>query len=107
MSARQQVLMLWLASPTLDAHVLGWAFHDGSAGAGPQPESDPPYPDGTAALVDGWRLLQMSALTPPFPGHEREVSFLKHEFVFERMVDVDAAPVTDSTPGRERSALEH
>jgi hypothetical protein len=87
MSARQQVLMMWLASSSLDSRVLGWSFFDGTAGAGPQPEDDPPYPTGVAALVDGWRLLHMSPLTPPVPGHERETSFLKHEFVFERMID--------------------
>jgi hypothetical protein len=88
-NTRQQVLMLWLASPSLDAHVLGWSFFDGTAGAGPQPEADPPYRTGVAALVDGWRLLQMSPLIPPVPGQERQTSFLKHEFVFERLVDTD------------------
>jgi hypothetical protein len=87
-SARQQVLFLWLASSSLDATVLGWAFHDGTAGAGPQPDGDPPYASGVAALVDGWRLLQVSPLVPAAPGHERETSFLKHEFVFERIVEV-------------------
>jgi hypothetical protein len=86
MSARQQVLMLWLASPSLDAHVLGWSFFDGTAGVGPQLTDDPPYRTGVAALVDGWRLLQMSPLIPPVPGQERQTSFLKHEFVFERLV---------------------
>lgn len=108
MSARQQVLMLWLASPTLDARVLGWSFHDGTAGVGPQLELDPPYSTGTAALVDGWRLLQLSTLTPPIPGHERDVSFLKHEFVFERTVEIDdTGPGVASAPGRPRSTLEH
>ncbi len=111
MSARQQLLMLWLASPTLEARVLGWAFHDGTAGAGPQPEADPPYATGTAALVDGWRLLQMSTLTPPIPGHERDVSFMKNEFVFERIVEIDPADGTSAAAvaptSRPRSALEH
>jgi hypothetical protein len=47
---------------------------------------DPPYATGVDALRDGWRLIQMSPLIAPVPGHERETSFLKHEFVFERMV---------------------
>eukprot|EP01041_Mallomonas_annulata_P024932 gene24932-45848_t len=94
--------MLWLASPTLESRVLGWAFHDGTAGAGPQPEHDPPYPTGTAALVDGWRLLQMSALTPPIPGHERDVSFLKHEFVFERMIEIDGVGASGTPETRIR-----
>jgi hypothetical protein len=88
-SARQQVLMLWLASPSLDSRVLGWSWFDGTAGAGPQLDGDPPYATGLAALVGGWRMLQMSPLIPPTPGHERDTSFLKHEFVFERIVDVD------------------
>jgi hypothetical protein len=78
---------MWLASSSLDSRVLGWSFFDGTAGAGPEPHDDPPYPTGVAALVDGWRLLQMSPLTPPLPGQERETSFLRHEFVFERMID--------------------
>lgn len=86
-NARQQVLMLWLAGPLLDNPVLGWSFTDGSNGTGPQPQGDPPYPNGTAALHAGWRLLQLSPLLPPMPGHERETSFLKHEFVFERIIE--------------------
>jgi hypothetical protein len=30
----------------------------------------------------------MSALQPAAPGHERQTSFLKHEFLFERMIDI-------------------
>jgi len=89
--ARQQVLMMWLASSSLDSRVLGWSFFDGTAGAGPQPSADPPYGTGVEALHDGWRLLQMSPLIQPVPGHERETSFLKHEFVFERLVEAPAA----------------
>ena len=102
--------MMWLSSPSLDSRVLGWSFFDGTAGAGPQLDADPPYPSGVAALVDGWRMLQMSPLIPPTPGHERDTSFLKHEFVFERMVDVhddtlpDAAGLgsSDHVPTRPR-----
>ncbi len=83
---RQQVLLLWLASPSLEAKVLGWSFFDGSAGSGPQLDGDPPYQSGVAALHAGWKLIQMSALTAPVAGNERQPSFLKHEFVFERLV---------------------
>lgn len=88
MSARQQVLLLWLASSSLDSRVLGWSFFDGADGAADRlPDGDPPYPTGLAALRDGWRLLQLSPLVAPVPGHERDTSFLRHEFVLERMVD--------------------
>ena len=83
--ARQQVLILWLASSALDAKVLGWAFYDGTDGAGPQPDGDPPYATGVDALRDGWRLIQLSPLLPAHPEHERETSFLKHELVLERI----------------------
>jgi hypothetical protein len=59
-------------------------------------------------MVDGWRLLQMSTLTPPIPGHERDVSFMKNEFVFERMIAIDAGSAgAPSDKGRAGSALEH
>ncbi len=85
---RQQILILWLASSSLDTRVLGWAFHDGTAGAGPQPVGDPPYSTGVDAMTHGWRMIQMSPLLPAHPGQERETSFLKHEFTFERILDV-------------------
>ena len=100
---RQQVLMLWLAEPTLSASVLGWAFHDSTDGVGPQPfdtqqlaggGDDPqrgagaPYSDGVDALKDGWRVIQVSPQRPPIAGSEHMVSVLPNEFVFERMIDI-------------------
>lgn len=52
-----------------------------------------------AALRAGWRLIQAAQLLTPFPGHEYDVSFLKHEFFFERIVDVRAGDGTRG-PGR-------
>lgn len=89
MPVRQQVLYLWLGTSALDAEVLGWAFHDGTQGAGPAlPEGEPPYATGVAALEDGWCLLQSAQLLPPLPGAEHTTSFLQHEFLFERRVEV-------------------
>jgi hypothetical protein len=88
MIERQQVLMLWLSSSALDSGVVAWAFHDGTGGVGPQLETDPPYRSGVAALLDGWRLIQMSQLVPPTLGNERETSYLKHEFLFEKMLEI-------------------
>jgi hypothetical protein len=90
---RQQILYLWLQGSALDESVVGWAFHDGSDGAGPQlPESEqpgqPPYSSGVAALRDGWMLLQSAQLIPPAPGQEHANAYLEYEFVFERRVDV-------------------
>ncbi len=81
---RQQVLFLWLAEPTLSSGVVGWAFHDGSDGRGPQPAGEQPYAVGLDALRDGWRVIQVS----PLPRGDVHVnSVLHNEYVLERIVD--------------------
>ena len=88
MATRQQILYLWLAEGALDTETVGWAFHDGSEGSGPQlPEGEPPYPTGLSALKDGWFLIQSPAPYALHPGNEHEVSYLVNEFVFERRID--------------------
>ena len=98
MTQRQQVLYLWLDGSSLDEKVVAWAFHDGTAGAGPGlpgPDIDlgsmsgPPYRTSVKALEDGWMLLQSAQLVPPAPGHEHLNSYLEYEFVFERRFDID------------------
>jgi hypothetical protein len=75
---KQQVLVLYLNTSALDSDVLAWAFYDGTGKTNPTTgDSDlPPYDTGTEALRDGWR---------PYPGHEYQTSFLKHEFWFEKL----------------------
>ncbi len=82
---RQQVLFLYLEHSNLDGRVVAWTFHDG-AGACADLEGSPPYGTGTAALRDGWRLLQASPVPVRLPGAERVTGRLEHEFVFERLV---------------------
>ncbi|MDH3707171.1 MAG: hypothetical protein OES57_13965 [Acidimicrobiia bacterium] len=89
MPERQQVLYLWANGSGLAAGVVGWAFHDGTEGQGPDlPDDEPPYPTGDAALCDGWCLLQSAPLVAPAPGAEHTNSYLDYEFVFERRVAV-------------------
>jgi hypothetical protein len=87
---RQQVLVLYLASSALDSAVVGWSTYDGTGRSAPTTgDSDtPPYETGLDALKDGWRLFQAAQLLPPQPGHEYDVSFLKHEFFFEKLADL-------------------
>ncbi|MET7345156.1 hypothetical protein [Streptomyces sp. NPDC005547] len=87
-TVRQQVLFLYLATSALDSRVVGWARYDGTGATRPTTgdSDEPPYETGVAALEDGWRLIQAAQLIPPYPGAERETSFLKHEFLFERLV---------------------
>lgn len=89
MTTRQQVLFLYLATSALDTPVVGWSLYDGSNDDPTPPveaRPEPPYATGVDALRDGWRLIQASSLPPPSPETARQVSYLKHEFVFEKMV---------------------
>ncbi|WP_329266986.1 hypothetical protein [Streptomyces sp. NBC_01451] len=87
---RQQVLVLYLATSALDSPIVGWSLYDGTGRTSPTTgdNDEPPYETGVAALRDGWRLIQAAQLIPPNPGHEYDVSFLKHEFFFEKLVDL-------------------
>lgn len=85
---KQQLLVLYLATSGLDANVIGWSSYDGTGETGPTTgdSDEPPYKTGVEALEDGWRMIQASQLLPPHPGHEYDVSFLKHEFWFEKLI---------------------
>ena len=86
---RQQVLYLWASGSSLDSSTVGWAFHDGTDGAGPAlPDGPLPYSSGVAALRDGWMLLQSAQLIAPVPGTEHLNAYLDYEFVFERRIEV-------------------
>jgi hypothetical protein len=87
---RQQVLILYLATSALDSEVCAWTLYDGTGRSRPTTgdNDSPPYLTGLAALTDGWSLVQMSPVLPPAPGHEYDVSTLRHEFMFERLVGI-------------------
>jgi len=87
---RQQVLVLYLGTSALDSAVIGWSRYDGTGRSRPTmgDSDEPPYPTGLAALVDGWRLLQMSQLTAHTTGEEYATAYLPYEFLFEKLVDV-------------------
>ena len=86
---RQKLLVLYLGHSGLDAHVVSWAQWDGTGKQDhiPGDQQEPPYPTGLDALRDGWRLIQMSPLQPHPPGGEFTTSYLKYEFVFEKLED--------------------
>ena len=88
---RQQVLVLYLADSALDSTVIGWSLYDGTGRSAPitGDNDTPPYETGLDALRDGWRVFQFPQLIPPHPGAEYSTSFLKHEFLFEKLEDVD------------------
>lgn len=87
---RQQVLVLYLHTSALDSGVMGWSQYDGTGknsyttGDG----SEPPYSTGLDALLDGWRVIQIPTLIPPYPGEEYTTSFMKYGFVFEKLEEI-------------------
>lgn len=90
MALRQQVLVLYLGNSALDAPVIAWARYDGTGQSEPMAgDADaPPYPNGVAALRDGWRLFQASQLLPHARGAELDLDYLKYEFFFEKLLEV-------------------
>jgi len=89
---RQQVLILYLGTSALDSNVIAWSRYDGTGQSKPTmgDSDEPPYRTGVDALIDGWRLIQLSQLQSHQPGHEYDVSYLPYEFVFERLVQINS-----------------
>lgn len=87
---RQKLLFLCLHSPNLDAPVGAWSYYDGTGKAAPTTGEGekPPYPSVLAAMRDGWRVIQVPQSIPPYPGTEYTTSFLKFEYVLEKMEEV-------------------
>ena len=90
--------MLYLKNSALDSGVAAWALYDGT-GRDRHMSGDadePPYQTGLAALRDGWRLIQASPLLDHQSGDEFRTGYLKYEFFFERLIDMDESGVADA-----------
>ncbi|HEX2912153.1 MAG TPA: hypothetical protein VH186_15190 [Chloroflexia bacterium] len=91
---RQQILILHLATSSLESKTVAWAFFDGAASPDKRQmqsgdSDEPPYASVLAAMRDGWNVLQLPALPVYLPGHEHETGPLPYEYVLERKVDLD------------------
>jgi hypothetical protein len=87
---RQKVLVLYLDTSALDSNVRGWSIYDGT-GKEAHTTGDSfeaPYTTGLDALKEGWRVIQFPQLIPPYPGEEYSTSFMKYEFIFEKLEEV-------------------
>ena len=89
---RQKVLVLYLGTSALDSPVKGWSIYDGTGKDAHTTgdSTEPPYSNGLDALLDGWRLIQIPTLIPPYPGEEYTTSFMKYGFVFEKLEEVNS-----------------
>lgn len=90
MALRQQILILYLHTSDLASGTCAWSIYDGTGKeTHSSGDSDkPPYPSVLAAMKDGWRVIQLPQQFPAYPGMEYITSFLKFEFVLEKMVEV-------------------
>lgn len=90
---RQQILILHLAAPDLEAKTVAWALYDGSK---PKDElqmqtgdSDiPMYESVLDAMRAGWNVIQLPAMPVFRSGYEFEQGHLPYEYVLERKVTV-------------------
>ncbi len=98
---RQNVLVLYLETSALDSRTIAWSLYEGEGNARHDSgDSDsPPYETGLAAMRDGWRLIQASALQQHATGDEFRVGYLKYEFFFEQLVDTNQSLPTTRLAG--------
>jgi hypothetical protein len=91
MPARQKLLVLYLHSPDLNSNVVAWSQYDGTAKSEPTSgdQEEPPYASVVAAMRDGWRVIQFPQQHPAYPGMEYHTSYLRYEYILERIEETD------------------
>lgn len=87
---RQQLLVLYLHNPNLESGVCAWSIFDGTGKEHHTTgdSEEPPYKSVVAAMRDGWRVIQLPQQYPAYPGMEYNTSYLRYEFVLEKLVDM-------------------
>jgi len=88
---RQKLLVLYLHTPDLHSPVVAWTLYDGTGKEHhTSGDSDtPPYPSAIAAMRDGWRVIQFPQQFPAYPGMEYTTSYLRFEYVLEKLEEVN------------------
>lgn len=88
---RQKILILYSGTPDLRSGIGAWAIYDGT-GKEHHTTGDseaPPYDSVLAAMRDGWRVVQFPQQFPAYPGMELSTSYLRFEYILEKMEEVD------------------
>ena len=88
---RQKLLVLYLHSPDLASGVCAWSIYDGTGQElHTTGDSDqPPYRSVVEAMRDGWRVIQFPQQHPAYPGMEYTTSYLRYEYVLEKLVEIN------------------
>jgi hypothetical protein len=87
---RQKLLVLYLHNPDLSSGVGAWTIYDGT-GKEQHTTGDsekPPYASALDAMRDGWRVIQFPQQLPAYPGMEYHTSYLKFEYILEKLEEV-------------------
>ena len=88
---RQKLLVLYAHSPDLPSQAVAWSLYDGTGRDRPSSgdSEEPPYASVVAAMQDGWRVVQFPQQHPAHPGMEYNTSYLKYEYILEKMEQID------------------
>ena len=88
---RQKLLVLYLSNSNLTSAVCGWAAYDGTSAEDHSSgdAEEPPYTSVVAAMRDGWRVIQFPQLLPQPSGQEYSTSFMRYEYILEKMETID------------------
>jgi len=87
---RQKLLILYSHTPDLNSNIISWAIYDGTGKEHHTTgDSDkPPVSSVFAAMKEGWRVIQFPQLFPAYPGMELSTSYLRFEYILEKMEEV-------------------
>lgn len=88
---RQQILILHLSSPDLEARTVAWALYDSTKPKGELQmqtgdEDVPMYESVLDAMREGWNVIQLPSMPIFRTGFEFEQGHLTYEYVLERKV---------------------
>lgn len=91
MALRQQLLFLYARYPDLKSAIGAWSLFDGTGREHHTTgDSDmPPYKSVLDAMHDGWRVVQFPVQFPAYPGMETVTSYLRWEYILEKIVEVE------------------
>ena len=88
---RQKLLVLYAHSPDLHSQAVAWSLYDGTGveRATTGDSEEPPYSSVGEAMRDGWRVIQFPQQFPAYPDMEYNTSFLKFEYILEKLEEID------------------
>ena len=81
----QLILYLYAKSSDPGSPVVSWSLRDPTHPVEPTlPDAEPPYESVTAAMVDGWRVVQFP-ISKLYRYQEQDNDYLGFEFILEKI----------------------